>query len=61
MKFLKSQPVEFYVSTFGYLVFKNYEIKIILNPEQSKILQKMLPELIEQQDQIWTGIDEEDE
>ncbi len=58
MKFLKSQPVEFYVSTFGYLVFKNYEIKIILNPEQSKILQKMLPELIEQQDQVWTGIDE---
>ena len=59
MKFLKSQPVEFYVSTFGYLVFKNYEIRIILNPEQSKILLNMLPELIEQQNQIWTGIDEE--
>jgi hypothetical protein len=59
MKFLKSQPVEFYVSTFGYLVFKNYEIKIILNPEQSKILLNMLPELIEQQNQIWTGIDDE--
>ena len=59
MKFLKSQPVEFYVSTFGYLIFKNYEIKIILNPEQSKILLNMLPELIEQQNQIWTGIDDE--
>ena len=59
MKFLKQHPIEIYVSNVGYLVFKNYEIRIILNPEQSKILQKMLPELIEQQDQVWTGIDEE--
>jgi hypothetical protein len=59
MKFLKSQPVEFFISTEGYLVFKNYQIEITLNPEQSRILQNMLPELIEEQDFVWTGIDKE--
>jgi len=59
MKFLKSQPVEFYVSTSGYLVFKNYSITIVLTPDQSKILLDQLPDLIELQDQHWTGIDQE--
>jgi hypothetical protein len=59
MKFLKSQPVEFYVSTAGYLVFKNYSITIVLNPEQSKVLLDQLPDLIELQDQHWTGVDTE--
>jgi len=59
MKFLKAEPVEFYVSTSGYLVFKNYTITIVLTPEQSKVLQKQLPELIEKQEQHWTGVEEE--
>ncbi len=59
MKFLKSQPVEFFISTDGYLVFKNYDIEIVLNPEQSKILKMMLPELLEEQDEVWTGVEKE--
>ena len=59
MKFLKSNPIEFYVSQSGYLVFKNYEITIILNPEQTKVLAKQLPELMEIQEKHWTGIEEE--
>jgi hypothetical protein len=59
MKFLKAEPIEFYVSDCGYLVFKNYTITIILTPEQSRLLQKQLPELIEEQDELWTGIDQE--
>ena len=58
MKFHKANPVEFYVSTAGYLVFKNYSITIVLTPDQSKVLQKQLPELIATQEQVWTGIDE---
>jgi hypothetical protein len=42
MKFLKAEPVEFFVSVSGYLVFKNYTITILLTPEQSKVLQKQL-------------------
>jgi hypothetical protein len=59
MKFYKANPVEFYVSTAGYLVFKNYSITIILTPDQSKILLDQLPDLIDIQDQQWTGIEEE--
>jgi hypothetical protein len=59
MKFLKAEPVEFYVSVTGYLVFKNYTITILLTPEQSKVLQKQLPDLIAEQDKEWTGVDEE--
>ena len=59
MKFLKSQPVEFFISTQGYLVLKNYEIEIILNPEQSTILQNMLAELLEEQAEVWTGVERE--
>jgi hypothetical protein len=57
MKFLKQHPIEFYVSVAGYLVFQNYEITIALTPEQTKVLQKQLPELMEVQDKHWTGID----
>jgi len=59
MKFLKAEPVEFYVSDSGYLVFKNYSITIILTPEQSRFLQKQLPDLIKEQDELWTGVDTE--
>ena len=59
MKFHKANPVEFFVSTAGYLVFKNYSITIILTPDQSKILLDQLPDLIDLQDQHWTGIEEE--
>jgi len=59
MKFHKANPVEFYVSTAGYLVFKNYSITIILTPDQSKILLDQLPDLIDIQEQQWTGIEEE--
>jgi hypothetical protein len=58
MKFRKAEPVEFFVSTAGYLVFQNYSITIVLTPDQSKVLQKQLPELIATQEQVWTGIDE---
>jgi hypothetical protein len=57
MKFLKQHPIEFYVSVAGYLVFQNYEITIALTPEQTKVLYKQLPELMEVQDKHWTGID----
>jgi hypothetical protein len=57
MNFLKQHPIEFYVSVAGYLVFQNYEITIALTPEQTKVLQKQLPELMEVQDKHWTGID----
>ena len=59
MKFQKANPVEFYISTTGYLVFKNYSITILLTPEQSKVLLDQLPDLIDVQDQVWTGIEEE--
>jgi hypothetical protein len=59
MKFLKSNPIEFYVSKPGYLVFRNYEISIILTPEQTKVLASQLPELMELQEQHWTGVEEE--
>ena len=59
MKFRKAEPVEFFVSTAGYLVFQNYTITIVLTPDQSKVLQKQLPELIATQEQVWTGIEEE--
>ena len=59
MKFLKAEPVEFFVSVSGYLVFKNYTITILLTPEQSKVLQKQLPDLIKDQDELWTGVDTE--
>ena len=59
MKFLKSNPIEFYVSKPGYLVFRNYEITIILTPEQTKVLASQLPELMELQEKQWTGIEEE--
>jgi hypothetical protein len=40
-------------------VFKNYTITILLTPEQSKVLQKQLPDLIKDQDEWWTGVDTE--
>ena len=58
MKFLKSNPIEFYVSKPGYLVFRNYEISIILTPEQTKVLASQLPELMELQEKQWTGVEE---
>jgi hypothetical protein len=54
MKFLKQHPIEFYISVAGYLVFQNYEIKIALTPEQTKVLQKELPDLMELQNKHWT-------
>jgi len=59
MKFRKAEPVEFFVSTAGYLVFQNYSITIVLTPEQSKVLLKQLPDMIAKQEQHWTGVEEE--
>ena len=59
MKFYKSNPIEIYVSNPGYLVFKNYDISIVLTPEQAKHLLHQLPSLIELQEKHWTGIEEE--
>jgi hypothetical protein len=60
MKFLKQHPIEFYVSVAGYLVFKNYEITIALTPDQTKVLQNQLPEIIELQKEHWTGVEKDD-
>ena len=59
MKFRRAEPVEFFVSTAGYLVFQNYSITIVLTPDQSKVLLKQLPDMIAKQEQHWTGIEEE--
>lgn len=62
MKLNASYETEFYVSDIGYLVIEqeSYEqgtvVKFILSPEQTKIFFNLLPNLMQQQTQSWTGL-----
>jgi len=62
MTFLDSYPTEFYVSDVGYLVLKQecfgcgYETQFLITPEQTKILMNLLPDLVKQQTEKWTGV-----
>jgi hypothetical protein len=55
-------PTEFYVSSSGYLVIKQdcFECgrltQFLLTPEQTKVVYNLLPDLMQQQTQRWTGI-----
>lgn len=57
-----SYPTEFYVSDCGYLVIKQecFECgrvtQFLLSPEQVKVFYKLLPDLMKQQTENWTGI-----
>ena len=57
-----SYPTEFYVSNVGYLVIKQdcFECgrvtEFLLSPEQVKVFYNLLPDLMQQQTESWTGI-----
>jgi hypothetical protein len=57
-----SYPTEFYVSDVGYLVVKQdcFECgrvtQFMLSPEQTKVFFNLLPDLMKEQTQRWTGI-----
>ena len=60
-------PTEFYVSDVGYLVIKQdcfecgRNTQFLLTPEQTKVVYNLLPDLMQQQTQRWTGIYTPDE
>ncbi len=62
MNFLDSYPTEFYISDVGYLVLKQecfgcgHETQFLISPEQTKILLNLLPDMVKQQTERWTGI-----
>ena len=62
MNFLDSYPTEFYISDVGYLVFRQdcfecgHKTQFLITPEQTKILLNLLPDMIKQQTERWTGI-----
>ena len=57
-----SYPTEFYVSDVGYLVIKQdcFECgrvtQFLLSPEQTKVFFNLLPDLMKEQTQRWTGL-----
>ena len=57
-----SYPTEFYVSDVGYLVLKQecFECgrltQFLLSPEQTKVIFNLMPDLMKEQTQRWTGI-----
>ena len=57
-----SNPTEFYVSDVGYLVIKQeccecgHEAQFLLTPEQTRALFSMAADIMQQQEQTWTGI-----
>lgn len=57
-----SYPTEFYVSDAGYLVIKQdcFECgrvtQFLINPEQTKVFFNLLPELMKEQTENWTGL-----
>jgi hypothetical protein len=67
MKLHPSYETEFYVSDVGYLVIKqdcffdDQKLQFLLSPEQTKVLFDLLPELMEEQQESWTGLIEEDD
>jgi len=62
MRLQDSYPTEFYVSDTGYLVIKQEcfecgkETSFLLSPEQTKVFFNLMPELMQQQKERWTGI-----
>lgn len=62
MHFNNSYPTEFYVSDSGYLVLKQecFECgrftQFLISPEQTKVLYNLLPDLMKEQTQNWTGL-----
>lgn len=57
-----SYPTEFYVSDAGYLVIKQdcFECgrvtQFLISPEQTKVFFNLLPDLMKEQTENWTGI-----
>ena len=57
-----SYPTEFFVSDDGYLVIKQdcFECgsvtQFLISPEQTKVFFNLLPDLMKQQAENWTGI-----
>jgi hypothetical protein len=57
-----SYPTEFYISDVGYLVLKQdcFECgrvtQFMLSPEQTKVFFNLLPDLMLEQTQKWTGL-----
>jgi|TARA_R110000868_G_scaffold154153_1_gene380202 hypothetical protein len=62
MQLLTSYSTQFYVSDVGYLVikqdtgFNKTDEHYLLTPEQTKILFNLLPDLMKQQTERWTGL-----
>jgi hypothetical protein len=62
MHLSNSYPTEFYVSDVGYLVIKQdcFECgrvtQFLISPEQTKVFFNLLPDLMKQQAENWTGI-----
>jgi hypothetical protein len=67
MRLHDSYPTEFYTSDCGYLVIKQdcFECgrvtQFLLSPEQTKVFFNLLPDLMQQQAQRWTGLYTPDE
>jgi hypothetical protein len=62
MRLHDSYPTEFYVSDVGYLTIKQdcFECgrvtTFLLSPEQTKVFFNLLPDLMQEQTQRWTGL-----
>jgi hypothetical protein len=62
MHLADSYPTEFYVSDAGYLVIKQdcfecgRNTMFLITPEQAKVLFNLLPDLMKQQTEQWTGL-----
>ena len=62
MELLPAYQTEFYVSDCGYIVISQEHIecgreaKFLISPDQAKVLLVMLPDLIKDQKNKWTGI-----
>jgi hypothetical protein len=67
MKMFQSYQTEFYVSDAGFLVIKQdcffdgEAPQFLLSPEQTKLLFGLLPQLMKEQEILWTGLMEDDD
>ena len=65
MRLAESYTTEFYISDAGYLVIKQEcmecgkESTFMLTQEQTRILYRKFPVMLEEQDVLWTGIAKE--
>jgi hypothetical protein len=66
MHLADSYPTEFYVSDTGYLVIKQdccecgRNTMFLITPEQTKVLFNLLPDLMQQQTEQWTGLSKQE-